>query len=233
MSASQEKEMGQRRSGRKKGNRATKWVSRFHWGQYVTSWVVSWPWYVVGVCDHIWTLRMWILWFKRKCLYLFNKMDNLHYLGTLLHREFALVYSWNHPGHARPYLPQISPWATALNFSTLCDGKWLQSRHVMEELSPLCSVSPIFSKSPFVRRPWKSAWLHVRWTPRWYELSQAMGDTSPASIRENLSAQMIAGSTLKLLVSSFYCTFFFMSLASPGQWRWKLRVICRWWSRQR
>lgn len=144
-------------------------------------------------------------------------MGNSHHLGVLLHWEFPDVYSWNHSGHARPYLGQTSSWATDLNFSCVME----ESQRV--ELWALCPVAQIFSKK---RRLQRSLWLLLGWTLPWHEPPCAFsGMHTPASSRPLCrtcvhkwflwafarlfvapqwgSSHTWAGSNLQLLVSSF------------------------------
>lgn len=125
-------------------------------------------------------------------------MGNLHHLGILLHWEFTLVYSWNHPGQASPYLEQTGPWATDLNFKTSVwwrsgcrAGMWWQSCHC-------CAPFLRFSQKLLLQEDHRGL-CDFMWgePPTWYEPQEATGDTPLASrnylrksIRENLSAQL-------------------------------------------
>lgn len=178
-----------------KGRTTTKQVGRFHLGQDLMSWVFYWAQYVVKICGHTWTLGLWVLCFERNCLNLFK----LHHLGILLHREFPLVYTWNHPVRADFYLEQTSPWTTDLNFSTS-----VQWRSGWEQPCAGRVVTPVlhfsdFLKSPFCRKtsvvcvtscesnPPHDVSLSKQWEAHLLPAAHYLHE----SIRENLSAQLI------------------------------------------
>lgn len=117
--------------------------------------------------------------------------------------------------------------------------KWLQSRHVMVELSLLCSISQIFLKSSLckkttvnpphdtsLRKQWEThllpaATISVRASGRtslhnWFFRAFARQFVIYLNAPQWRSSQSCPGSTLQLLVSSF-CSTFFAPLASAGE----------------